>query len=255
MIFIGYGIANCVGVPVGTWLGEAVGWRVTLAGLGVLSLALAAWTRLALPAAIPQPRLGANSLAVLARDGAILTTIATGFLQAAAQFVFFAYISPWLRHSLGGGAAMTGIMIALYGAGGVLGNVAGARFSDRIGPVRVALACLLVMMASFLILALGHHSPVLTGFAIVVWGVASFPVASALQVRLLTLDPAIGSASVSFNNTATFGGAALGAMAGSVLIRVAGYGSLAWAGIALFVISVLALLLSARLSRGRPRRH
>ena len=255
LVFIGYGVANSVGLPVGTWLGEAIGWRPTLAILGGIALAVSLWAWLALPAQLPQTPLNPRAFGELFRDRAIMTTIGVGFLQALAQFVVFAYISPAVRESIGGGAAMTAVLLAVYGVSGILGSIVSARFADRLGPLRTCAAAILLIMAALLAWSLSRGSVALTVMAMVLWGLGSIPIASSLPVRLITLNPALASPSISFNNTASFGGAAVGTVLGATMIGVAGYGSLGWVGIAVFIVCLAMLYVSARLSRGRAGRH
>ena len=255
LVFIGYGVANSIGLPVGTWLGELIGWRSTLAILGCLALAVSLWTWLSLPAHLPQAPLNPSAIGELFRDRAILTTIAVGFLQSLAQFVVFAYISPAVRESIGGGAAMTAMLLAVYGVSGIVGSVVSSRFADRQGPVRMSAVSILLMMTALLAWSLGRGSVALTAVAMVLWGLGCFPITSSLPVRLIALNPALASASISFNNTATFGGAAVGTVLGAAMIGIAGYGSLGWVGIAVFIACLAMLYASARLSRGRGGRH
>jgi DHA1 family inner membrane transport protein len=255
LVFIGYGVANSVGLPASAWLGEAIGWRSTLAITGVLALGASVWMWATLPARIPQTRLDASAMLDIARDGAIVTTIAVGFLQSLAQFTLFAYIAPAVRDSVGGGATLMALLLAAFGVSGILGSIASSRIADRLGPVRMAALSIGIMTAAFLVWSLSRGSVPLTFLAMVLWGVGCFPITSAIPIRLIGLNPALASASISFNNTSSFGGAAVGTVLGAALIRTAGYGSLGWAGIGIFAACLGMLLASARLSRRRQARR
>jgi DHA1 family inner membrane transport protein len=255
LVFIGYGVANSVGLPMGAWLGEAIGWRPTLAILGGLCLAVTAWVWLALPAQIPQTRLNAGAIPELARDLAIVSTIGVGFLQSLAQFTVFAYIAPAVRESIGGGATLMAILLAVFGVCGIVGSIVSSRFADRLGPVRMSAISIALMMAAFLAWSLSRGSETLTYLAMVLWGFGCFPITSAIPVRLIKLNPALASASISFNNTASFGGAAIGTVLGAAMIGTVGYRSLGWVGNAVFVAALGMLWVSARQSRGRGIRH
>ncbi|MBM3346981.1 MAG: MFS transporter [Betaproteobacteria bacterium] len=255
LVFIGYGVANSVGLPVGAWLGEAIGWRPTLAILGGLCLAVTAWVWLVLPAKISQSRLNAGAILELARDRAIVSTIAVGFLQSLAQFTVFAYIAPAVRESIGGGATLVAVLLAVFGVSGIIGSTVSSRFADRLGPVRMCAISIAIMVASFLVWSLSRGSEPLTCLAMVLWGFGCFPITSAIPVRLIALNPALASASISFNNTASFGGAAIGTVLGAAMIGAAGYGSLGWVGNAIFIAALRMLWVSARQSRERGIRY
>lgn len=254
LVFIGYGVANSVGLPASAWLGEAIGWRCTLAITGVLALAASVWMWATLPPDIPQSRLNAGAMLDIARDGAIVTTIGVGFLQSLAQFTLFSYIAPAVRDSIGGGATLMALLLAAFGASGIAGSFGSSRIADRLGPVRMAALSIGVMMAAMIVWSFSRGSVPLTFLAMVLWGIGCFPVTSTIPVRLIGLNPALASASISFNNTASFGGAAVGTVLGAALIHAAGYVSLAWAGIIAFIASLAMLYASARLSRRRDAR-
>ena len=255
LVFVGYGVANSVGLPVGTWLGAVIGWRATLVIIGLISLAVGAWVWRALPAKIAQAPLRAASMFDVARDLAIVTSIGVGLLQSLAQFTVFAYIAPSLRESLGGGASTTAFMLAVYGVSGIVGSFITSRIADRLGPVRIIFIAIGLMMAALLAWSLGRGSYPLTLLAMVFWGLGNMPIPSALPVRLIALNPSLASASISFNNTASFGGAAIGTVIGARMIEAFGYVSLGWVGIGVFVLCLAMLSLSQRMSHGRISRR
>lgn len=255
LVFVGYGVANSVGLPASAWLGEAIGWRSTLAVTGLFCGVVAAWVWASLPPKISQTRLNAGAMVDIARDGAILTTIGVGLLHNLAQFTVFAYIAPAVRESVGGGATLMAVLLAVFGVCGIVSSFVSARFADRLGPVRVSALSLALMMAAMVVWSLSTGSRPLIIAALVLWGFGCFPITSAVPVRLIGLNPSLASASVSFNNTASFGGAAMGSVVGAAMIDLAGYRSLGWLSIALFAACLVMLHASARISRRRAKRR
>lgn len=230
MMFVGLTVANIVGVPVGTLLGQAMGWRWTfglVAAIGVIALA-------AVAALVPQqPRPAEVSLrgelAAFARPQVWLAfaVVVFGF---AATFSFYSYIQPLLTQVSGYTPMAATLLLALFGTGMTVGTVLGGRLADR-SPMKtlyVFLSALALLLTAFLVTA---HNPVLVAINVFLVGVAGFAAIPSIQARILDQAkeaPALGSASIQ----STFNIAnSLGAYLGGVVIA-AGFGLIApsWVG-------------------------
>lgn len=235
MMFVGLTVANIVGVPAGTLLGQAMGWRWTfglVAAIGVVALA-------AVAALVPQqPRPAEVSLrgelAAFARPQVWLAfaVVVFGF---AATFSFYSYIQPLLTEVSGYTPMAATILLALFGTGMTVGTVLGGRLADR-SPMKtlyVFLSALALLLTAFLVTA---HNPVLVAINVFLVGVAGFAAIPSIQARILDQAkeaPALGSASIQ----STFNIAnSLGAYLGGVVIA-AGFGLIApsWVGALLAV--------------------
>ena len=242
LIFIGFAAAHTLGLPLATWLSAAVGWRATVAGVGVSLIAVAIWLYRVIPADLPAAPLERSAWGELLRHPAMVATIIVTGLQVGAQFVLYSFVAPSARDVMGASPAMIGLIFASLGVGGIAGNLIATRFADRIGPVRTTAYSILAMMVGMLLWAAGSH---VAGYALAfalaamaVWGVGSFPAASGQQVRLVNLDARLATVSLAVNTSATYGGSALGTVAGSGLLAAFGYGSLAWGSIAVFTMAL-----------------
>ncbi|MEK6418371.1 MAG: MFS transporter [Burkholderia gladioli] len=253
-LFMGLTIANIVGVPGATWLGQAIGWRPAfgaMAGFGVFAMAM---LRVSLPAAgaMPAPDIR-RELRVLMRAPVLLAITAT-VLGAGATFTLYTYIAPILSTVTRASPAFVTAMLVLVGCGFSIGNVAGGALADR-SPARCLLLALTLealVMAAF---PWAAHTRAGAAVAVFTWGIAAFGMVAPLQTRvMLAAADAPGLAS-SMNIGAFNLGNAVGAAAGGAAIS-GGWGAarvprvgvlLAVAGIAL----VAGQAIAAR--RGRPR--
>src|SRR5207245_240068 len=95
-MFMGLTIANIGGVPLATFVGQHVGWRVAFAGISILGLLAIVALQLALPR-IPKPHQqnGRSAVTVLRRP-AVLVALVTTVLGSGAMFTVFTYIAPIL---------------------------------------------------------------------------------------------------------------------------------------------------------------
>ncbi|MFJ3904814.1 MFS transporter [Streptomyces sp. NPDC090025] len=252
-MFTGLTVANIVGVPLGTFIGQAVGWRTTfvvVAALGVVGLLGVA----RLVPAMPRPE-GARLRRELTafRNPQVLLAMAMTVLGFGGVFAAITYIAPMMTEVAGySGGAVTWLLV-LFGVGMFLGNLIGGRYADRalMPLLYVTLGGLSLVLALFTVAA--HHK-VLAAVAVVLVGALGFATVPPLQKRVL--DQAHGAPTLaSAVNIGAFNlGNALAAWLGGLVIA-AGLGWTApnWVG-ALLAASALGLALwSAALERRTHR--
>ncbi|MBS9478137.1 MFS transporter [Ancylobacter radicis] len=249
LMFAGLTLANVLGVPLGTALGQAWGWRSTfwaVVAIGILAVsAIALWV----PRDIPHS--AGNILrefAVLKRPQVILTMLMS-VLASASLFTVFTYIAPLLRDVTGLDAHTVTYVLLLFGVGITIGNILGGRLADwRLMPS---------LMASFIGLAIVMVAMVFTSAFVVaaiatvfVWGILVFAVVPPIQTRVV--DAAVGAPNLAstLNQGAFNLGNAAGAWIGGAAITVGiGYAELPWVGAGLAVGALGLCMVSQALER------
>lgn len=239
-MFMGLTIATIGGVPLATWIGQVMDWRVAFAGIAALGgLAMAAlW--LALPRIEADAATGLrHEIGVLTRPP-VLRALLTTVLGAGAMFTVLTYIAPILETETGVTPGFVTLMLVVVGVGFTVGNGIGGRFADRSldGSLLVFLG---ILTALLLIFILAMRAPVLAAATIFLWGVAAFAVVPPLQMRVMATAAEAPSLASSVNVGAFNLGNALGAAAGGGVIG-AGL-SYAWVPVAGAVLSFLGLLM------------
>jgi DHA1 family inner membrane transport protein len=254
MMFTGLTVANVVGVPLGTFVGQSAGWRVTffiVAGLGVLGLVGIA----RLVPEIPRPegvRLGHEVAAF--RNVQVLLAMAMTVLGFGGVFAAITYLAPMMTRVTGYADSSVTWLLVLFGLGMVGGNLLGGRYADRrlMPMLYVTLGGLAVVLALFTVTAHDKVGAAVTVFLIGALGFATVP---PLQKRVL--DQASGAPTLaSAVNIGAFNlGNALAAWVGGVLLS-AGFGYTApdWLGAALALSALALALTSATIDRRRPTR-
>ncbi|MGW0120464.1 MFS transporter [Streptomyces sp. NPDC003327] len=251
-MFTGLTVANIVGVPLGTFIGQAVGWRTTfalVAALGVVGLLGIA----KLVPATPRPE-GARLSGELTafRNPQVLLAMAMTVLGFGGVFAAITYIAPMMTHVAGYSEGAVTWLLVLFGVGMFLGNLIGGRYADRaLMPMLYAtLGGLAVVLALFTVLA---HQKVLAAIAILLVGALGFATVPPLQKRVL--DQAHGAPTLaSAVNIGAFNlGNALAAWLGGLVIS-AGFGYTApnWVGALLAAAALGLALWSAALERRAP---
>ncbi|TCM20773.1 DHA1 family inner membrane transport protein [Novosphingobium sp. PhB165] len=245
-MFMGLTIANVIGVPLATWAGEHLGWRMAFWGISGLGLATMAALRLTLPA-LPAPQ-GGNAMAelrVLTR-GKVLGALALTVVGSSAMFTVFTYVVPILREATHASLGFVTAMLVTYGLGLTVGNWLGGRFADRSvdRTLMVTLASLAAILVAFALL-MPFAAP--TAVLVFLWGVASFALVPPLQVRVMTAAADAPNLASSVNIGAFNLGNAIGAaLGGGVIAAGLGYPAVALAGAATSFIGLVAVVLTVR---------
>ncbi|GAA1750267.1 MFS transporter [Streptomonospora arabica] len=253
-VFLGLTVANIVGVPVGTWLGQELGWRATFGVVAAIGAVAVAGIALFVPK-LPKPagvRLR-HELSELAGRQVVLGLL-TIVLGCSGVFAVYTYIAPTMKELAGySEAGVTGIL-ALFGVGMTLGSLLGGRMADR--ALRPSVYASLALLALVLLLfSFAAHNPWTAAVGVVALGVATFAACTVIQVFLMTKAeraPSLTSAS----NQAAFNMAnALGAWIGAGVIGAGlGYAAPALAGAAMAFVGLALALAAGYLDRPRPPR-
>lgn len=256
-MFMGLTIANVVGVPLATWTGEHLGWRMSFWGIAGLGVATMAALRLTLPA-LPAPE-GGNAIAELRvlKRRSVLGALALTVIGSSAMFTVFTYITPILRAETHASLGFVTAMLVTYGVGLTAGNWLGGIFADRSvdRTLMVTLAGLALVLAAFAAL-MPLAAP--TAILIFLWGVASFALVPPLQVRVMTAAADAPNLASAVNIGAFNLGNAIGAVIGGGVIAAGlGYRAVALAGSIAAVIGLAAVMAAVWTSRSskHPQQH
>nr|WP_242544859.1 MFS transporter [Corallococcus sp. NCSPR001] len=251
LIMAGLTVANIVGVPVATFLGQQLGWRSTFLLVGAIGLVTLAALWLWVPHVAS---LGGSSirqeLSALKQPQVWWTSL-VGAVGFGGLFAVYSYIAPTL--TLVSGLPESGLpwVLALFGVGMTVGAFLGGRLTDHSVSLAmwVGFAATTVVMGLFALTAQSPWAAVPLVFLI---GIAAQFLAPAVQVRLMEASPGAPSLAASMSHSALNIANAAGAWLGGLVIA-AGYGYLApaWAAVALTLVGA-ALFAVANRGGGRP---
>ncbi|UXN25802.1 MFS transporter [Curtobacterium flaccumfaciens] len=252
LMFTGLTASNVLGVPFGTFLGQAAGWRATfwaIAAIGVVAL---------VGVLVLVPAVRSTEVPSLARElsafrsGQVWLSLGMTVLGYGGMFGAFTYIAYTLTSVSGFPSSAVPWLLIVFGIGLFVGNFAGGKLAAR-SIDRTLLAVLVVLTVVLAVFALVATSPVLTVIALVLMGAFGFATVPALQTRVMQYAdhaPTLASGA----NIAAFNlGNALGAWIGGLTIAAGlGYTSPIWAGSGITLAAVvLTLVAMAAVRRGR----
>lgn len=253
LVYTGFTLALVVGVPLGTLIGNAFGWRATFEGIAVL--AVLGWIGLALAL---RPLEGAAAIGLRARLAAasvpgVPSTLLLTVLALAGAFSVYTYFAPYVQTALGLGSNGVALFLLLFGAAAFVGNLAGGYVADRVPARRALRVTLSVLTLAFVSMALVPQLPQpiripVAVVAVALWGMFGWGTMPIQQVRLARAAPKLVAVTMSLNSSAIYLGAALGATLGGVAVAQANAGTVGWIAAMCDLAGLAVVLLSFRRS-------
>jgi DHA1 family inner membrane transport protein len=257
LMFTGLTAANVLGVPFGTLLGQAAGWRSTfwaITAIGVL--ALAGIMALVPRAAGEGEQTGSLRSELSAfRSGQVWLSIVVTILGFGGMFGAFTYIAYTLTEVSGFAASTVPWLLIVFGVGLFAGNTLGGKAADRNvdRTLLVVLAVLAVVLVAF---ALTAANQVLTVISLVLMGGFGFATVPGLQMRVMKYAPSAPTLASGANIGAFNVGNALGAWLGGVTITAGlGYTSPIWAGAAITLLGLAVMAFAAAAAKRTEERR
>jgi DHA1 family inner membrane transport protein len=246
-MFAGLTLANVLGVPFGTALGNAYGWRSTFWAVAVIGALAAVAVAIWVPAklAMSHPDLRAE-LRVVGRPQVILA-MAISVFASASLFSVFTYITPLLERVTGLSPAHVTIALLIFGAGLTAGNIIGGRLADwKLMPSLIGVGIAVAIVVA--VFALTSRWAVAAYVTIFVWGILAFALVPLLQLRIVDEAAAAPNLASTLNQGAFNLGNAMGAAIGSVAITAGvAYGDLPWIGSGIAVLALVTAIASSHL--------
>ncbi len=269
----GGSLAFVFGVPLGTALGQAVGWRASFGMLAAATLIGTFFVWKLLPkvgkasdtASVATVTSATGSIVVLTDAGAaprkeqsVLAVVFVCLITAVimtGQYTFYTYIEPFITRQMGLDPIAVSPALFGYGAAGVIALVIVAVwFGAR--PRTGLMVALLVVLASVAVLSIWPGELPVAIVAFLLWGLAFGILPPLLQTRVLHAAPArIRDTSTAFYTTAFNIGIGGGALVGAIALDQFGLGSLPQLYVVFLVVAVVLVIVSDLVLRGRrPRR-
>ena len=254
-MFMGLTIANIGGVPLATWVGQNIGWRMSFAAialLGVITM-LSLWKALPEDKASQRPDVKAE-LKVLTRLPVVLALLTT-VMSAGAMFTLYTYIAPSLQNITHASPMFITLMLVLIGIGFSIGNHLGGKFAD-LSLTKTLTSFLLLLMVSMLLFPLLAQTQIGAALALIVWGAAAFAVVPPLQMRVMSVAHEAPGLASSVNIGAFNLGNALGATAGGAVLSMGmNYAAVSIAGAVLTALGLVLVFIQMKMNKAPVQQY
>jgi DHA1 family inner membrane transport protein len=253
LVFGGLTVATVAGVPLAAWLGGHLSWRMVFVCVAAAALLAAVLVRTLVPRDAGAGRTSAGrtsaglaDMLALARGRVVGAAVLAAMLQMAAQFITYALIGRLLSKRFGAAPDAVALALLVFGGAGVLGNIAAARLTDRIGANLTLRVSVMGMALSFVVLALAAPSFPAALAALAGWAVFGLMFQAPQQKRLAAAAQERTPVALGLNAAALYLGMAGGSALGGVVYAGLGPAALPVASLAATVLCGLCAELAAR---------
>ncbi|WP_273823266.1 MFS transporter [Pseudomonas asplenii] len=238
---IGFGIvcATVFGIPVGTLVGDAWGWRMAFTILAVVALvkALLLWRYL------PATRLHLKQVSLRSQFGILRSPLMLGhvllsILVFSGMFTAYTYLADILERLAGFNGTVVGWCLMAFGAVGLIGNALGGRMVDRQPLIASMVFCAFMIPALVAVMPNINSWPGLAA-ALAVWGITQAALFLVSHVRLMKVAPQAPAFAASLNIAGANLGIGLVAVIGGRVIDSVGLSGVGFAAAALILMSIL----------------
>jgi DHA1 family inner membrane transport protein len=216
VVVSGFAVSAALGVPLGTLVGQALGWRGSFVAIVVVSV-IALVATLALIPSLPSAGGGAAGQARYAFAPRVLAVLVLNFLVFASLYAALTYIVPFLQGVTGISGALISVFLMAYGVATAVGSFGGGRFADQNAPRTLVVASVGVAVSLLALYLLGAVA-FLVALVLLGWGLFAFGMVPSLQYRVVSLAGPGGALASSLPASAANVGIAFGSAAGGVAI-------------------------------------
>lgn len=256
IMFTGLTAANVLGVPFGTMLGQAAGWRSTFWAISVIGVLALIGILTFVPrkaGADHTPSTSIRSELRAFKSGQVWLSLAVTVLGYGGMFGAFTYIAFTLTEVSHFSASTVPWLLILFGVGLFVGNALGGKAADR-NVDRTLLVILAVLVVVLVAFALTASNQPLTIVFLVLMGGFGFATVPGLQMRVMNYAKNAPTLASGANIGAFNVGNALGAWLGGVTITAGwGYTSPIWAGSAITFLGLIVMVVAATNARRAAR--
>ncbi|MGY2339787.1 MFS transporter [Pseudomonas sp. SDO5532_S415] len=249
---IGFGIvcATVFGIPVGTLISDAFGWRSAFTLLALIAFAKALLLFIYLPkTSLHQHQVSFLSQFKILRSPLMVGHVLLSIVVFSGMFTAYTYLADILERLAGFNGAVVGWCLMGFGAVGLIGNSLGGRAVDR-HPLLASMMFCAFMIAGLVALVPNIHSPLGLAAAMGIWGVTQAALFLVSHVRLMKAAPEAPAFAASLNIAGGNLGIGLGAMIGGRVIDSVGLQGLGFAAAGFILASIL---LAIALMTFKPR--
>lgn len=247
-VFFGLTLAQVIGLPAGSWIAYTFGWRWAFGVVFAMGLPCIWMIWRSVPSGLQFQPVALKDLgAVLAEVPLMIATFFTASFLGAA-YVLYSYIALLLSETMGYGRDQVVLVLIFYGAGAVLGNIAGGFMADRLGwKTTLTALCIGQILIMPVFSALPLSAPVVV-LACLLWAMVSWSFMAAQQLRLIGLSGPRAPVVLAVNAASIYVGTAIGSAIGALVIGQFGINALGIVGGIFAAIALLHLRYSAKLA-------
>lgn len=230
MAFVGTSMGLVLGVPLTAWIQARISYEASFHFCAAVNLAAAVGVWIMLPPRHGVRAAGEESPLAILRRPALWLSIAMAVCVFGAMFSVYSYTAEYLARATGLDGESIGLLLAVFGVGGVLGNLLAGRWLGRRLAATVAGYPIALAIAYGMLLAFGSPSFAAMLPICLLWGAAHTSGLIVSQVWMNSAAPEAPEFATSLYISAANLGVVIGASVGGAFITRAGMPGAIWSG-------------------------
>ena len=210
-----------LGIPFGLMLGNTFGWRAPFIFISALSILSIAGIYFFMGRVAPTAQVSLGKQLASFKNYKLLFAQLTSVILLAGHSTLYAYLTPFVKTTLGLGGTWISIIYLIFGISALSGGAIGGTLADRFGEKPTILS--IIAIFSVAIFSIPYTTFTLPVFLIVlvIWGMMSWAITPPMQSYLMGVSPETSNIQISLNNSAVHLGIAFGSLIGGVVIELA----------------------------------
>lgn len=233
-----------LGVPIGLTLGNLFGWRAPFVMIVILTAISMIGVYFFMERTAPRPVSSIKEQIQSLKNKKVLFAHLTIFTLLSGHAVLYAYLTPYVKTTMGMGETGISLVYLVFGIAAVSGGAIGGIFADKFGTERVMLSFIVIFAITIFTIPYTISMLALFIIVLIIWGMMSWAVNPPMQSYLMTADPDTADMQVSLNNSALHFGIAFGSFVGGIVIDQRSVEMNPYVGGVLVILSLGAILIS-----------
>lgn len=217
IVLTGLTVANVVGVPLGTYMGQLIGWRTAFVAVTLVFAFAAVAIIFFVPKSPGDPGRTFRAELGVFRIPQVWFTVGVGAIGFGGSFAVYSYVAPLVTEVAGQPAAAVPLILVLMGLGMTVGTLLGGVSADR-NLARTIIGAMLVTSIAALVMLLVAQSIVALAVLIFIFATVASMISPAVQTRLMDVAGDNQSIAAALTHSALNVGNSLGALLGGIVI-------------------------------------
>lgn len=257
-VVMGFTASLIIGVPIGRWVSNAIGWKAVFGGIALLGLAAMVILWLTLPQTEGDKPVPLKRQLALLKNPKVALGLGITFFWLGGYSIAYTYLSPYLLQVSGIGEHMLSPELLAFGIASLIGSKFGGFSTDKWGATYTLIGGMLLHIAMLVLLSVFSGAPVAVLILLVLWSFAAWSSGPTQQYNMTTLNPASSGVLLGLNQSMMQLAMAAGAAVGGVAVEKVSLSSVTWfgaIGVAIAVVAAVKLSQSCRKVRLMQLRH
>ncbi|MEU1600807.1 MFS transporter [Streptomyces sp. NPDC005708] len=249
-VFGGLTVSLVVGVPLGTYIGQHLGWRAAFLAVAVIGALALAGDLLLLPSVPGSPGVPLRRQVARLADKRLVLALMVALLGFGGQILAYTYITPFLEHISGFSPSSISLLLLGFGAAAAVGNFIAGPLADR-WPSSALLGGLALLAATLFTMTITGQTRPGAVITLLAWGAAAFGLAPIFQNFVYHSAPDIPETAGALAASSFNVGIAAGSAIGGQIVAAYSVQNVTWAG---GIVVVAALAVAAYALRTAPHK-